>query len=448
MSLRIKTHALPLGYTELQYLQSPSSTSTGNYLDTGKPIQQNATYECKFTLGNTQNGSIMGTRTEGWRFWYLVYSGSFEVPAGNDIIIPQSIVTPTTGTTYVFKSEHSVSGNTFYSTTYIDGVDVNTNTTDSTRMPTTNIWLFGNNKDGSGSQYAATKLRIHYYWIKDTNGNYIQHLVPAKRNSDNKLGMYDIVANTFITTTGADFTAGPEVTTPTKALKEIHELRKSDGQGGLEYIGELYKTTNNKYFGTTCPTSRPSTWTAVECPLAVGATFTVSVKPGDGTYHQISYYNASGAHLDYYNITSTTPGGRKYSTSLTVPANTKYWCIYSSYGTTADTEPMILEGTASAAQCDDYKPALAKIFSAGYDRTVSGNVPPAFPDARAKATTWQIDGQSKQGVLPTTYQEYSSVEDTNGVVYTKTSTYIPAKRISDNVFGLYYISTNTFVTEI
>lgn len=50
--------------------------------------------------------------------------------------------------------------------------------------------------------------------------------------------------------------------------------------------------------------------------------------------------------------------------------------------------------------------------------------------------------------LPSGYTRYTSVTDTNGTVYTATSTQIPAKRNSDNVFGLYNISNKTFTTEV
>ena len=44
------------------------------------------------------------------------------------------------------------------------------------------------------------------------NGNLIQNLIPARRNRDNKLGMYDTVSNTFFTNAGTgEFVAGPVI---------------------------------------------------------------------------------------------------------------------------------------------------------------------------------------------------------------------------------------------
>lgn len=43
------------------------------------------------------------------------------------------------------------------------------------------------------------------------NGTLIQNLIPARRNSDNVLGMYDTVTNTFFTNAGTgNFIAGPD----------------------------------------------------------------------------------------------------------------------------------------------------------------------------------------------------------------------------------------------
>ena len=63
----------------------------------------------------------------------------------------------------------------------------------------------------------------------------------------------------------------------------------------------------------------------------------------------------------------------------------------------------------------------------------------------------EIQGDTSQDTnypLPSGYTRYTSVTDTNGTVYTATSTQIPAKRNSDNVFGLYNISNKTFTTEV
>jgi hypothetical protein len=52
---------------------------------------------------------------------------------------------------------------------------------------------------------------IYYFKIYD-NGTLVRDMVPARRNSDGVLGMYDTVTNTFFTNAGTgEFIAGPVV---------------------------------------------------------------------------------------------------------------------------------------------------------------------------------------------------------------------------------------------
>ena len=65
-------------------------------------------------------------------------------------------------------------------------------------------------------------------------------------------------------------------------------------------------------------------------------------------------------------------------------------------------------------------------------------------------TDLQLKGGTEQGLLPDTYQLYTSVE-ANGVTYEYSSqnlTQIPCKRIADNVFGLYNYTTKVFISEV
>jgi hypothetical protein len=75
----------------------------------------------------------------------------------------------------------------------------------------TTMKLFGS---GPNPPSTVTKSysRIYYFDTYD-NGVCIQKLVPAKRLSDNVLGLYDIITRTFLTNAGTgDFVAGPTLT--------------------------------------------------------------------------------------------------------------------------------------------------------------------------------------------------------------------------------------------
>lgn len=62
-------------------------------------------------------------------------------------------------------------------------------------------------------------LQVNEFYIKD-NDVLVCNLIPAKRNSDNAVGMYDLVTNTFKPNAGTgSFVAGAEAPTPTSPIE-------------------------------------------------------------------------------------------------------------------------------------------------------------------------------------------------------------------------------------
>ena len=75
-----------------------------------------------------------------------------------------------------------------------------------------NYWLFGMNRNGSLNQGSAL---IMYSTKLYKDGVMVRDFVPARRNSDNELGMYDTVSGQFFTNAGTgDFVAGNPVSDP------------------------------------------------------------------------------------------------------------------------------------------------------------------------------------------------------------------------------------------
>ena len=72
-----------------------------------------------------------------------------------------------------------------------------------------NIMLFGNST--AGAPYECSNLELRYFKITD-NGNLVFHGIPARRNSDGVLGIYDTVSKSFKTNScSGSFVAGPAV---------------------------------------------------------------------------------------------------------------------------------------------------------------------------------------------------------------------------------------------
>ena len=91
----------------------------------------------------------------------------------------------------------------------IDGNIVNGNyalTTD--RGTDVSLYLFARHKQ-DGTVYQFIKMRCYELTIKYAN-KIVRNLIPAMRNSDSKVGMYDTVTRQFFTNAGTgEFIAGP-----------------------------------------------------------------------------------------------------------------------------------------------------------------------------------------------------------------------------------------------
>lgn len=99
------------------------------------------------------------------------------------------------------------------------------------------------------------KLRVYDFKIYENN-DLVRHFIPSKRNSDNVLGMYDLVSQTFFTNAGSGyFIAGPEFGTKLpSAYQQVEYLESADGVNC--YINTNFKPNNNTRLTTTVyPTS-------------------------------------------------------------------------------------------------------------------------------------------------------------------------------------------------
>ncbi len=102
------------------------------------------------------------------------------------------------GTTYTYK----LNGNSLHINNIIKTVNRGTINTSNT------VYIFGRNNT---SNYL--KAQVYYYKIYNDD-NIVRDFIPAQRNSDNVVGMYDTVSKQFFTNAASsdpDFTAGPPV---------------------------------------------------------------------------------------------------------------------------------------------------------------------------------------------------------------------------------------------
>ena len=77
------------------------------------------------------------------------------------------------------------------------------------RTTTRTFMIYANNSTGTGNRILNGKIYLAKLSI---NGDLKRNFIPARRDSDGKIGMYDMVSRTFFTNAGTgEFIAGPVV---------------------------------------------------------------------------------------------------------------------------------------------------------------------------------------------------------------------------------------------
>ena len=202
---------LPGAYTELEYLESSGT----QYIDTGLTVNGNTEVSVDLQLLETPYSRyIFGSYTydaptRNYFLWitgnsdYAKYQYGWHSGYAN-------FSTPDTNR-HLFR----IYNDGYWAYLDIDGVNVGRlKNVDSMPESHHTFILFRGyeTKDGNDRIYTGISQKMYKVVIKQ-NRNIIMNLIPARRNSDNVLGMYDTVTRTFFTNAGTGtFIAGPAVT--------------------------------------------------------------------------------------------------------------------------------------------------------------------------------------------------------------------------------------------
>ena len=197
---------LPSGYTRLQYIESTRT----QYIDTGYKLKSNnVVYEWAGIDKSTTSGtSLFGAQGTGSS---LTYSG---IPYGN-----RNYRKFFTGRTQAADLGYVSNDTSLHTWRLILNNSTQTLVKDSSIVGTSsftgglqkehNIFVFANDSSGSATQ--LSDVAMEYFRIID-DGEIVFNGLPARRNSDNVVGMYDTVSGQFFTNRGTgDFVAGPLV---------------------------------------------------------------------------------------------------------------------------------------------------------------------------------------------------------------------------------------------
>ena len=184
---------LPSGYTRLEYIQSTGT----QYIDTGVAFSTTDVLETELMVTNLNATKHMISTggTPGPSFFQIAQTST---------LLLADFGTPATGRVSITEI-----------TSVDNKVSLKANAATKEFYVNNNLVGSASNSDFIGS-VASVKL------FSATGEPYIRtysfkivgkiNLIPARRNSDNVLGMYDTISGTFFTnaaTSGPDFTAGP-----------------------------------------------------------------------------------------------------------------------------------------------------------------------------------------------------------------------------------------------
>ncbi len=195
-------NVLPSDYTQLAYLESTGT----QYINTGITPTNSTGVKVKFNRHIVSDQVVVGVLVSG-------NGGTLAANAGNNglyLMFGESWDAAICGAAPTNNVDYDISINYMnYRRRYVDGVDTRniTNT-----LGTSNVmYAFAGNSRRDNSSVPNWFFKGHIYYLKITEGSSIvRDFVPAQRNSDGVLGMYDLASNTFFTNQGSGtFVAGP-----------------------------------------------------------------------------------------------------------------------------------------------------------------------------------------------------------------------------------------------
>ena len=196
-----KLPILPDGYTQLDYIESTGT----QYIDTGVVPNQDTSVELDGSLDGY--GIIFGVRTAPLVDISTIQGTSTGYWAMGYNTAADAIGTKDSNRHVWFKNKNLQ---------YMDG-ELKNNYTYANFTAMGNAYLFAYNNNGTVGYVINGRVRVYSCKIWATaDSMLVRHLIPAKRNSDGVVGMYDIMNDVFLTNQGTgDFEYGAEIPTET-----------------------------------------------------------------------------------------------------------------------------------------------------------------------------------------------------------------------------------------
>ena len=198
--------SVPAGYTQLEYIESSGT----QYIDTGisAPNGFKAVIDWMFTdFSGGNSKTVLGSEDSAspWACNWLQKRGGSDYywALGAYSVLGMSAVIST-------NTRYSIDMSTVKGASYlkVDGDSIITDTNSNSRS-SNSIYIFATNQTGTAGDSSSARL-YSCKIIKDDET--VRNYIPAKRNSDGVVGLYDLISKTFFTNAGTGtFAAGAEL---------------------------------------------------------------------------------------------------------------------------------------------------------------------------------------------------------------------------------------------
>ena len=310
---------LPSEYTAVDYIESSGT----QYIDTGFKPNQNtrmtANIDILSTIGYTNVG---GARDGNTNQFHII------ITPGNYFDARYSSSSKGVTTTLIGKHNFDFNKNTLI---IDDGTYIFTSTTFQSQY---NAYIFAVNNAGSATQNANYKL-YNMEWYD--NGTLIRDYIPCYRNSDNEVGLYDLVNDTFYTNQGTGvFTYGTTSSIPNPDIPI--PINVVSGDNSINVCGKnllnMYNSNEgvvsnitleiglNSFKGTA--TNNFAYGSRYISGLEIGDTYTISfnaVKDSNATNGKIYIGNDTTGNIGQYFSQEITTTLTNYSFTFTASTN-------------------------------------------------------------------------------------------------------------------------------
>lgn len=188
---------LPLGYQAIEYVESSGT----QYIDTGISGECKVIIDCQGNDTASASEIVVGSYTSAPSFFGAYGATNKWGMSGSSYGLLTDVDYTTRATFEIYFRDDAyikVNGTTY---TCAGTVPIYTSAT---------YALFrAKGKASSVYYYASAKI---YSCKFEQNNTLVRNLIPARRNSDNVIGMYDTVTDTFLTNEGTgSFVAGPNI---------------------------------------------------------------------------------------------------------------------------------------------------------------------------------------------------------------------------------------------